>query len=102
MSAGLSSPCIIMPWCQPPAPIAVAAAPTPPMRAAPAKNANTVCRLNTVRKTERGDVSGWDGVLMVSPFVGWGELDEDSALRSLGVFVERVKIYVAAEVCRAL
>src|ERR1700731_851361 len=90
-----------MPWCQPFPPIAAATAPTPPTRAAPAKNAKTVWRLNRVRKTGRGEVVGSDGVLMISPLVGCGELAKDSAPRSLAVFVEHVKIYKAAEVCVA-
>src|SRR3982074_2394111 len=97
MSAGLPAPCIIMPWCQPLPPIAAATAPTPPTRAAPAKNAKTVCRLNTVRKIEGGEVVDSDGVLMISPFVGCGDLAKDSAPRSLAVFVGRVKIHEAVE-----
>src|SRR5947209_1939742 len=95
MSAGL--PCIIMPWCQPFAPIAAATAPTPLTRAAPAKNAKTVCRLNRARKPERAEVAGSDGVVMISPLVGCGELAEDCAPRSLVVFVERVKFHEAEE-----
>jgi hypothetical protein len=34
---------------------------------------------------------------MISPFVGCGELAKDFAPRSLGVFVERVKIHEAVE-----
>src|SRR5579862_485489 len=94
MSAGLSAPCIIMPWCQPFAPIAAATAPTPPTRAAPAKNAKTVCRLKSVRKTERGEEAG-SGVLIVSPFGGCCRTAKHSAPRSLAVFVGRVKIYEA-------
>src|SRR6266436_1879521 len=86
-----------MPWCQPFAPIAAATAPTPPTRVAPAKNAKTVCRLKRVRKTERGEEVGSDGVFMVSPFGGCAELARNSAPRSLAVFVGRVKIYKAAD-----
>src|ERR1700736_6710550 len=95
ISAGLSVPFIIMPWCQPFAAIAAAAAPMPPTREAPARNANTVCRLNRVRKRERAEGVDSDGVFMVSPFVGCGELDKDFAPRSLAVFVGRVKIHEA-------
>src|SRR6202035_2024676 len=90
-SAVLSVPFIIMPWCQPFAAIAAAAAPMPPTREAPARNANTVCRLNRARKRERAEEVDSDGVFMVSPF-GVVELDEDCAPRSLAVFVGRVKI----------
>src|SRR6266702_8712784 len=91
ISSGLAEPCIIMPWCQPLAPIADAATPTPATREAPVRKANTVWRLNRVRKTERAGVMGSDGVFMVSPF-GWWENSKDSAPRSLAVFVLYVKI----------
>src|SRR6266404_3247030 len=94
ISSGLAEPCIIMPWCQPLAPIAVAATPTPATREAPVRKANTVWRLNRVRKTERAGVVGSDGVFMVSPF-GGGRTRKNSAPRSLAVFVLYVKFYEA-------
>src|SRR3954466_8776787 len=88
-----------MPPCKPFAATTAAAAPRPPAREAPARNANTVCRLNSVRKPERAEGVGSEGVFMVSPF-GVVELDRDFALRSLAVFVWCVKFYEAMRIAR--